>query len=149
MAVARSARTILLIDGHKADREYWKQCLTISSPQHVVLEADTGAAGLAICQSQRVDCVVTELTLPDMSGFEVLVHLVPVASQPHIAVIMLTTITLPAMATFALDSGAQAYLIKARISGDYLDKAVQKALTTVGGSCKRTAMKRSSRLFLE
>ena len=75
--------------------------------------------------------VVTELTLPDMSGFEVLVHLVPRATHPEIAVLMLTHVTLPAMATFALNSGAQNYLIKSRVSGDYLDRAIQRAIAFV------------------
>jgi len=75
MEVARSATTILFIDAHKADREYWKQHLTSASPDYVVLEAATGAEGLAICESQRIDCVITEFTLPGMSGFEVLAHL--------------------------------------------------------------------------
>jgi DNA-binding NarL/FixJ family response regulator len=138
MEVARSATTILLIDAHKADREYWKQHLTISSPDYVVLEAATGAGGLAICESQRIDCVITEFTLPDMSGFEVLAHLVPRASDPEIAVIMLSHITLPPVATFALNTGAQSYLIKSRISGDYLDRAIHEAIAAVGPTCKKT-----------
>ena len=67
-----------------------------------------------------------------MSGFEVLVTLVPLPRQPDMAVIMLTRVTLPEIATFALNSGAQAYLIKARISGEYLDRAVHKAIAAAG-----------------
>ena len=66
----------------------------MSSPDYVVLEAETGKAGLSLCRSQRVDCVLVELTLPDMSGFEVLIHLVPRARQPEIAVIVLTRVAL-------------------------------------------------------
>ena len=64
--------TVLLIDAFKEDRQYWAGRLHISSPDCVVLEADNGAAGLAVCKSQRVDCVVLELNLPDMPGFELL-----------------------------------------------------------------------------
>ncbi|HKR80091.1 MAG TPA: response regulator [Nitrospira sp.] len=127
-----SSITILLIDSHREDRQYWVQRLNISSQAYRVLETETGAAGLDICRTQHVDCVVTELTLPDMSGFEVLVHLVPRATHPDIAVLMLTHVTLPAMATFALNSGAQKYLIKSRISGDYLDRAIQRAIAFIG-----------------
>src|SRR5512145_3545949 len=73
----QSAITVLLMDAHKEDREYWAQRLLISSPDYAVLEAGTGAAGQVICRSQRVDCVVLELTLPDMSGFQALKQLVP------------------------------------------------------------------------
>jgi len=136
MGCAPPTVKVLLIDSCKENRQYWSQRLNISSPYWVVLEADSGAAGLAICHSQRVDCVITELTLPDMSGFEVLVDLVPRARRPEIAVIMLTDITLPAMAALALNSGAKAYLIKSRISGDYLDRAIRKAIAGIGPSRK-------------
>src|SRR5206468_6265433 len=85
-----SATTHLLIDGYTEDREYWAQRLLISLPDSVVLQAATGAEGVAICRSQRVDCVITELTLPDMSGFEVLVKLVPRAYRPEMPVIILS-----------------------------------------------------------
>jgi CheY-like chemotaxis protein len=94
MEIAHPATTVLLIDGHKQDREYWAQRLNISSPDYVVLEADTGASGLAICKSQRVDCVVVELDLPDMSGFKVLLDLVPRFRYPEIAVIILSRLRL-------------------------------------------------------
>jgi response regulator RpfG family c-di-GMP phosphodiesterase len=34
-------------------------------------EAEDAERGLALCQSERVDCVVMELHLPDMSAFQV------------------------------------------------------------------------------
>src|SRR4030095_15605501 len=130
----QSAITVLLIDAHKEDREYWAQRLLISSPDYVVLEAETGAAGLAICRSQRVDCVVLELTLRDMSGFQALTRLLPRAYYPEPAVIFLSRTTLQPMAELAMKNGAQAYLIKSHISGDDLDRAIRKALAPVGSS---------------
>ena len=130
----QSAITVLLIDAHKVDRQYWAQRLLISSPDYVVLEAETGAAALAICRSQRVDCVVLELTLPDMSGFQALTQLVPRAYYPEPAVIFLSRTTLQPMADLTMKNGAQAYLIKSHISGDDLDRAIRKALAPVHSS---------------
>ena len=127
----QSVITVLLIDAGKEDREYWAQRLLISSPEYVVLEAETGAAGQVICRSQRVDCVVLELTLPDMSGFQALKQLVPRAYEPAPAVIFLSRTTLQPMAELALRNGAQAYLIKSHISGDDLDRAIRNALSPV------------------
>jgi DNA-binding NarL/FixJ family response regulator len=123
--------TVLLIDPHKEDREYWAQRLNISSPHYVVLEADTGKAGLLICHQQRVDCVLVELSLPDMSGFEVLIKLVPRARRPDIAVIVLTRLVLYPMCDLAIRNGAQDYLVKSHTSGDNLDWAIQKSMFAI------------------
>ena len=123
---------ILLIDPHKEDREYWAERLTRSSNEYLVLTAESGAEGLAIRRSQRVDCIVTELTLPDMSGFQVLIDLVPRAYRPDMAVIMLARLKLDSMVSLARTNGAQAYLVKSQISGDDLNHAVRKAIASVG-----------------
>ena len=127
-----SSLTILLIDGQVDDRQYWAHRLKISSPDYLVLEADSGATGLAICQSQRVDCVVLELSLPDMSGFEVLVKLVPLAHHPEVPVVVLSSLTFDILDRLAKDNGAQAFLMKSRISGDELNVAIHKAMASVG-----------------
>ena len=129
--------TFLLIDSRKEDREYWAQRLIISSQHCIVLEADTGASGLAICQSQRVDCVITELELCDMSGFQVLITLVPKARYPERAVIFLSDLNHPGLADLAKKNGALAYLIKSRISGDILWRTVHRSLAAVGSIRKR------------
>lgn len=123
-----SGATILLIDPRKEDREYWAHRLTTASPDCVVLEADTGAAGLAICRWQRVDCVLVELDLPDMSGFQVLIELVPRVRHPEIAVIILTRLALYPMGDLAMKNGAQAFFVKPRISADVLHSAIHEAI---------------------
>ena len=97
--------TVLFIDPHKEDREYWTQHLNISSPEYFVLEAETGKAGLLICRLQRVDCVLVELSLPDMSGFQVVITLVPQVRHPEIAVIVLTRHALFPMGDLAMKNG--------------------------------------------
>jgi DNA-binding NarL/FixJ family response regulator len=132
MGTAPSPITVLLIDSDKRDREYWAQRLTISSRDYVVLEADTGASGLAICHSQQVDCVVTELDLCDGSGFRVLLDLVPRVRYPDKAVIILSRLNLHALSELARKNGAFAYLVKSHLSGDALDEIIRKAVAVVG-----------------
>ena len=136
MEIVHPSATVLFIDSHDHDRQYWVKRLTISSPDYVILEADTGAAGLSICQSKEIDCVVTELALSDMSGFKVLIDLVPRILQPQIAVIILSRLNFQTLAELALLNGAQAYLVKSRISGDDLDNTIHKALVSVGPTRK-------------
>lgn len=131
MMLVHPSTTILFIDHHDDDRQYWIRLLRMFSPDYVVLEASTGAAGLAICRSHQVGCIISELTLPDMSGFEVLLQMVPDSRLPEIAFIFLTRLTLAPMKDLALRNGAQAYLIKAHSSGDELDSTIHKALANV------------------
>jgi DNA-binding NarL/FixJ family response regulator len=130
-SIRPSAITVLLIDPHKEDREYWAHRIGMASPEYVVLEADTGAAALAICRWQRVDCVLVEVDLPDMSGFQVLIHLVPRARSPEIAVIVLTRLALYPLGDLALKNGAQAFLVKSQTSGDAVNMAIHKAIAKV------------------
>ena len=88
---------------------------------------------------QQVDCVVSELTLPDMSGFEVLTHLVPLAHRPEMPVIVLTRLVLHPMATLALSNGAQAYLVKSQCSGDDLDRPIRKGIARAGPTKHRSS----------
>ena len=131
MPLDHLSTTILLIDHHDDDRQYWVDRLRMSSPDYVILEASTGKAGLAICRSQRVECIVSELTLPDMSGFEVLSQVVLNPRNPEIAFIFFTRLTLAPMKDLALRNGAHAYLFKARSSGDELASTIDKALANV------------------
>jgi len=134
MPSVHPSTTILFIDHHDTDRQVWVQRLRICSSDDVVLEASTGKEGLAICRSQRVECVISELTLPDMSGFEVLLNLVPKPCHPEVAFIFLTRLTLSPMKQLALNNGAQAYVVKSHSSGDELDITIQKALANVAPS---------------
>lgn len=131
------AATILLIDPHREDREYWRERLQVCSSDYVIHEAETGKNGLAIASAHQIDCVLLELTLPDISGFEVLVKLIPRARFPDVAVIILTRLVLHPMSELALGSGAQAYLVKSKCSGDELDKAIKRAIAVVGPHKRR------------
>ena len=73
-----------------------------------------------------------ELSLPNQSGFQTLVDLVPVASRPHVAVIVLTHMTHRGVWELAEQNGAYAYLAENFTSGEDLDKALQRAVAFVG-----------------
>src|SRR5207237_2341032 len=83
-------------------------------------------------RSQRIDCIVLELDLPDRSGFEVFVTLVPIASRPNVAVIVLTRLTHQGVWELAKQNGTIACFVKRRIGCDDLDRAIQHAVALVG-----------------
>ena len=127
-----TAPTILLIDDNDNDRTYYAERLKIGLPDCHVLEAKDGRSGLDLYHSRRIDCIVTELYLPDMSGYELLVEVVPHPSKPTTAVIMLTRAVWRNLNELALQHGAHAFLVKRFTSGDELGLIIQKAMARVG-----------------
>lgn len=125
------AITILLVDDNHEDRDYYTERLRASSPQYDVVHAGTGQSALNVCARQPIDCVVLEIDLPDKSGFEVLVKLVPRVYHPEIAVIVLTRMANPFLLELALKNGAQAAFHKPILNADTLNKAVLTAISTV------------------
>ena len=105
---------------------------SVAPPTNQIIEAADGKSGLTICRSRRIDCVVLEMTLPDQSGLEVLMTLIPRASKPRIAVIVLTQVSHPGVWRLTKENGAYAALVKGFTSGQDLDKAIQRAVAFVG-----------------
>jgi CheY-like chemotaxis protein len=122
---------ILLVDPNKDDRALCAERLSADSPAVTIFEAETGAAALAICQSEAIDCILLELHLPDMSGLQVLNRLIPRAYHPQIPVNLFSHMDLPSMNRLARNNGAQAYLLKPACMQDELMKVIRKAIGAV------------------
>lgn len=127
-----SLTSVLLIDSSENHRTYWADQLKRCSSDYEILEASDGQSGMALYRSRRIDCVVLELSLPDESGFQTLVELVPLASRQHVAVIVLTLMTHRGVWEIAKKNGAYACLAKQFTTGEDLDKAIQRAIAFVG-----------------
>jgi DNA-binding NarL/FixJ family response regulator len=124
--------SVLFIDGSKNQRAHWADQLKHCSLDYEILEASDGQSGLDLYRSRRIDCVVLELGLPDQSGLQTLVELVPIASRPRVAVIVLTQMTERGVWDLARQNGAYACFVKQHTSGQDLDKAIQRAVGFVG-----------------
>jgi DNA-binding NarL/FixJ family response regulator len=124
--------SVLLIDGHDRDRTSFANQLKRCSPDYTIHEAADGQSGLICYRSRQIHCVVLEIDLPDTSGFKLLIELVPVARRPTVAVIILTRLSNQALWELATTNGAYVCLFKPHTSGDYLDKAIQRAINWVG-----------------
>jgi len=127
-----SSTSVLLIDASKTQRAYWTGQLKDCSSDYEIIEAADGQSGLDLYRSRRIDCVVLELSLPDGSGFQTLMDLVPHASRPHIAVIVLTFLTHRGVWELARQHGAYACLAKQFTTGEDLDRTIQQAIAFVG-----------------
>jgi CheY-like chemotaxis protein len=141
-------RSILLIDGNDRDRQYYAQQLRHRCPQLKIFEAANGQVGLGLYKSHWMECVILELALPDMSGFEVLAKIVPVARRPRIPVIILTELTNHPLLQIPAMNGAYLTLRKAQTDGDLLGHTVLKALSNVSSLHNQDAISNFRRVSL-
>ena len=137
---------VLLIDSKDIDRNYYGDRLKQCSSDYVIFHAASGKAGISVCETVSIDCVVLEIDLADMSGFEVLVQLV--SRPPKVAVLVLTHLTNPFLLDLALKNGAQAALYKNATSGDVLDKTILRAVSILQRDHKRKSLTLSVQLDL-
>ena len=122
--------TVLVIDDNDEDRKYWCDALKHSAHNYTVLEAPNGQSGLELCRSQRVDCIVLDLDMPE-SGFYVLFDLIRDRTRPQIAVVILTHLLVPNLMEMAKHNGAQVCLVKQATSTQNLENAIQNAVAAV------------------
>jgi DNA-binding NarL/FixJ family response regulator len=131
-------KSILLIEDHDVIRRYYADGLRQRLSDTVIIEATTGRTGIELFQRQIIDCVILDLSLPDMSGFEVLTRLVPVAAQPRVPVVVLTAIDNGPILRAAESKGAVVALQKVLTAADELATHVRRAMTAIpldgGGS---------------
>ncbi len=123
--------TVLLIDGSQNQRAYWVEQLKRGSSDYQIVEAADGQSGLDLYRSQKIDCVVTELALPDRSGLDLLTELVPIPSKPTAAVIVLTLLAHRTLWELAKQNGAYVCLHKKSTAGEDLEKAIHRAVEFV------------------
>jgi len=102
--------SILVIDDRSENRMLIRY---LFEAEHVVLEADSGETGLAVAREARPDCILLDVAMPRMSGFDVLDQLGADPRTREIPIIILTATeeSLSAMER-ALRSGAVDYLTK-------------------------------------
>jgi two-component system NtrC family response regulator len=116
-------KTVLLVDDDESLRRVVEYNLREDGYQ--VLTAADGRTGLQRFQESSVDLVVTDVRMPEMTGFELLTQLK--SMQPDLPVIVLTAHGTIDAAVEAMKAGAFDYLTKP-FSRDQLQAAVRKAL---------------------
>ncbi len=107
------------LDVHTATILIVEDDLTIQQLLHDVLKmhgynvvvSGEGAAAIATLESELIDLVLLDVTLPDMDGYSVCQH-IRAGISPHLPVIMLTALTQPQNAVTGLRAGADEYLTK-------------------------------------
>lgn len=107
-----------------------------------VLEAESGARGLAEAATKRPECLILDLGLPDMEGVEVIRRLREWTTVP---VIVLSARTQEADKIAALDAGADDYVTKPFGVGELLARlrVALRHAATLGNASQPTVFEAS------
>ncbi|MBI5882858.1 MAG: response regulator [Elusimicrobia bacterium] len=101
------AKTVLVVDD---DAYLRKTLVAILRSLYEVVEAANGKDALDLVGSKRPDLVLLDMTMPDLSGIEVLAALRK--ARQAVPVLMLTAEQDIGLARQSLDLGASAYITK-------------------------------------
>ncbi len=100
---------MLVVDDEPGMREFLSICL--SRAGHEVRTAESGAEGIRVLEEHPdIDVVITDLTMPGISGMEVLRHACALPHPP--SVVMITAFATAETAIEAMKVGAYDYLTK-------------------------------------
>jgi len=103
-------KRLLLVEDNEAERKGVSELLSHEDIE--IMAADTGAAALAMLREEPVDCVVLDLKLPDMSGFEVLEQIRDDAALCDVPVVVFTGRELSADEDAKLHTMARSVVVK-------------------------------------
>ncbi len=120
---------ILIADDHAIIRHGLKQIIEESGEMRVVAEAGTGIDALRKIREIECDAVLLDISMPDMSGIDVLkqIH----AEKPQLPILILSIYSEDQYAMRLIKAGAAGYMTKESAASE-----VVKALLRVAGGKK-------------
>lgn len=100
---------VLIVEDNDELRKFLVEAL---SDRYHVLEAPDGAAGLDIALKEVPDMIISDVTMPNMDGFEFCQRVKQAETTSHIPIIMLTAMASDVNQIEGLQHGANIYLTK-------------------------------------
>jgi DNA-binding NarL/FixJ family response regulator len=113
-----SQTRILIADDHLVIRAGLRLLLERHEDFNVIAEADDGRQAVDLAAELKPDVAVVDVAMPNMNGIEATRQMT--ASNPAIAVVMLSMYTDETYVMRALRSGAKAYLLKSAAETDLI-----------------------------
>jgi serine phosphatase RsbU (regulator of sigma subunit) len=125
-SVPGSPRRVLLVEDDPGDVFLVRELLAEADPELQVVVADSVAKAVAGDVLRRVDCVLLDLNLPGANGLEGLRRVL--RTHGGAAVCVLTGVDDEHLGVAAVAAGAQDYLVKGKVDGQVLIRAVRYAV---------------------
>jgi len=118
---------ILLVEDNPGDARLIREMLAEAGYGDFEIEAVPRLApGLARLARGGIDAVLLDLGLPDSQGLETFIK--TQAQEPHLPVVVLTGLADEALGLKAVRLGAQDYLVKDKVDGSLLARALRYAI---------------------
>jgi PAS domain S-box-containing protein len=134
--VPRPQLDILLVEDNPGDARLIAIMLNEAGGARVRLSrADRIAAGLAALAARSPDAVLLDLSLPDSQGLATFARVREAA--PRVPIVVLSGLADETIAVEAVGAGAQDYLVKGRVDGDGLVRALRYAIERQRGEEER------------
>ena len=119
-------QTILLVDDDLNLRQMYK--IRLESAGYRVVEAGNGEEAMARAVEQKPDCILLDVMMPRVNGFDVLDILKTTKSTKGIPVIVLTALMQDDTKERVKNSGAAGFLVKADIVPSQVVEAIKEVL---------------------
>ncbi len=128
---SKESITVLYIEDDQFNRDL-VQLILKKRGNISFLEAETGAAGLQCFNKHRPEIVLLDLSLPDLSGYEVLKNIRRDSEMKSTPVIAVSGDSLPEDILNGLNAGFHGYITKPIIIEE-LFKALDSAIASLAG----------------
>jgi two-component system, cell cycle response regulator len=102
--------TILLVDDDAVSRKAFRAAL--KHGRYIFLEANSGQEALSLVHSRKIDLLILDIMMPEMSGYEVLDLIKENAASKNIPVIVVSSLNDCSSVEQALTAGANDYICK-------------------------------------
>jgi DNA-binding response OmpR family regulator len=121
--------TVLMVEDFAADRELYRRSLDQDSNcLYELLEAESVAGGLELCQTRSIDAILLDYLLPDGDGLDFLAELSMQSNGRMPPVVMMTGQGDENTAVRAIKLGAEDYLVKRDLTPELLQLKVRKSI---------------------
>jgi PAS domain S-box-containing protein len=137
--------TVLIADNAAEDRAAMRDALSRDPAiRYVVIEAESGLRALELRRARKLDCLILDHHLPDLSALEALKKLAAEEGAVDCAVVVLVGAGDVRLAVKAMESGAYGCIEKDRARGEELlrvvSDAIEKAQRRRGAEPERMAV---------
>ncbi len=117
---------IIIVDDHPLMRKGLMMSLSAESDVEVCAQASSAEEAMTLVESENPDLAIVDISLPGMSGLELVKHLH--AIRPELYTLVVSRHDESLYAERAIRAGARGYIMKHE-AGDVLMKAVRRVLS--------------------